>query len=177
MANDLWRSPPEVFNTLDMEFDFIADMASSHENALCALHYTEEDDSLSFDWATRPALQSNKLAYVYVNPPYSNPKPWILQAVKSQANGLGVVMLLNYDHSVGWFREALPYVSEIRNIVSDGQVIQGSTTGRIAFIDEDGKPKSTNSKPQTILIFNPFTIGAQKTTYVPKSYFYKETKK
>lgn len=47
MANDLWRTPPEVFNTLNREFSFVADMASSHENALCKLHYTEDDDSLS----------------------------------------------------------------------------------------------------------------------------------
>ncbi|AUR95716.1 hypothetical protein NVP1211B_20 [Vibrio phage 1.211.B._10N.222.52.F11] len=29
MANDLWRTPPEVFNTLNREFGFVADMASS----------------------------------------------------------------------------------------------------------------------------------------------------
>lgn len=173
MANDLWRTPPEVFNALNREFNFIADMASSHENALCALHYTEEDNSLGFDWSKCPALQSNKLAYVWVNPPYSNPKPWVIQATVAHRGGLGAVMLLNSDHSVGWFKEALPYVSEIRNIVTDGTKIQGSTTGRIGFLDENGEPQNANSKPQTILVFNPFKIGTQQTTYIPKSYFYK----
>ena len=37
MANDLWRTPPEVFNALNKEFQFVADMACSNENKLCSL--------------------------------------------------------------------------------------------------------------------------------------------
>lgn len=171
---DLWRTPPEIFATLDREFNFVADMASSHENALCETHFTEEDDSLSLDWAQmiNALVLGNQTKYVWLNPPYSNPLPWVKKAVESQANGLGVVMLLNYDHSVSWFCEALKGVSEIRNIITDGQKIQNSISGRLAFLDHNGSPRNGNSKGQTILVFNPFKIGAQVTSYIPKSQFY-----
>uniref|UniRef100_UPI0035C6FEC4 phage N-6-adenine-methyltransferase n=1 Tax=Serratia quinivorans TaxID=137545 RepID=UPI0035C6FEC4 len=176
MANDLWRTPPEVFNTLNREFGFVADMASSHENALCDLHFTEEDDSLSLDWAkeidNRYAFIGHN--YVWLNCPYSNPMPWVKKALEAQAGGLGVVMLLNDDTSVGWFAEALKGVSEIRHIVADAtpEGKREYSTGRIAFLDGEGKPIPGNNKPQFVLVFNPFKIGAQVTSYVKKSELY-----
>ena len=174
MANDLWRTPPEVFNTLNKEFNFIADMACTHRNALCALHFTEEDDSLSFNWARHPALQSERLEYVWLNCPYSNPMPWVKQAAQAQLNGLGVVMLLNNDTSVGWFAEALKTASEIRHIIAD-ETPEGKreySSGRLDFIDHEGKPARGNSKPQLVFVFNPFKVGAQVTSYIPKSELY-----
>ncbi|QCQ65312.1 DNA N-6-adenine-methyltransferase [Shewanella phage X14] len=173
MANDLWRTPPEVFNTLNREFGFVADMASSHENALCDLHFTEEDDSLSFNWAHRLVL-TGRHDYVWLNCPYSNPMPWVKKALEAQAGGLGVVMLLNDDTSVGWFAEALKGVSEIRHIVADAtpEGKREYSTGRIAFLDGEGKPIPGNNKPQFVLVFNSFKIGAQVTSYVKKSELY-----
>ncbi len=176
MAGDMWRTPPEVFGTLNKEFNFIADMASTAENALCELFFTEEDDSLSFNWlgelAARGAISSYH-QYVWLNCPYSNPMPWIKKTIEAQRGGLGVVMLLNADHSVGWFAEALPYVSEIRNVIadkSDGK--REYASGRIAFIDGEGKPVAQNNKPQFVLVFNPFKIGAAVTSYVTKKTLY-----
>jgi len=174
MANDLWRTPPEVFNTLNKEFNFIADMACTHKNAICTLHFTEEDDSLSFNWAHHPALQSERLEYVWLNCPYSNPMPWVKQAAQAQLHGLGVVMLLNNDTSVGWFAEALKTVSEIRHIIAD-ETPEGKreySSGRLDFLDHEGKPAKGNNKPQFVLVFNPFKVGAQVTSYVKKSEIY-----
>jgi len=167
MANDLWRTPPEVFNTLDREFGFIADMASSHENALCDLNFTEKDNSLSFHWGIRLVL-THTHDYVWCNPPYSDPMPWVKKALESQKSGLGVVMLLNQDTSVGWFLEALKGVSEIRNIVGDHKENGGTSSGRLDFLDENGNPAKGNNKAQFILVFNPFKIGHCVTTYVSK---------
>jgi phage N-6-adenine-methyltransferase len=169
MANDLWRTPPEVFNTLNREFGFIADMASSDENALCDLNFTEEDDSLSFHWGIRLVLTARR-DYVWCNPPYSDPMPWVKKALESQKSGLGVVMLLNQDTSVGWFLEALKGVSEIRNIVGDHKENGGTSSGRLDFLDENGNPAKGNNKAQFILVFNPFKIGHCVTTYVSKKY-------
>lgn len=163
-----------MFNTLNKEFGFVADMASSHENALCALHFTEDEDSLSFSWAHHPALQSNRLSYVFLNCPYSDPMPWVKQAAEAQLNGLGVVMLLNSDNSVGWFAEALKTVSEIRFIVADETPNQKReySSGRLAFVDGEGNAISGNNKPQVVFVFNPFKVGARVTSYVPKSELY-----
>ncbi|MFV0574798.1 MAG: phage N-6-adenine-methyltransferase [Vibrio sp.] len=176
MANDNWRTPPEPFHNLDREFNFVADMAADNDNHLCDLYFTEEDDSLSFEWAKEinAIVLGNQTKYVWCNPPYSNPLPWVKKAVEAQANGLGVVMLLNYDHSVTWFYEALKGVSEIRNIITDGTKIQNSASGRLAFLDCNGEPQNGNSKGQTILVFNPFKIGACITSYIPKSKLYQE---
>jgi DNA (cytosine-5)-methyltransferase 1 len=176
MANDLWRTPPEVFNTLNREFDFAADMAASDLNALCNKYFTEEDDSLSFNWAENiyHGEFSKRARYVWLNCPYSNPMPWVKKALEAQAGGLGVVMLLNDDTSVGWFAEALKGVSEIRHIVADAtpEGKREYSTGRIAFLDGEGKPIPGNNKPQFVLVFNPFKIGAQVTSYVKKSELY-----
>lgn len=177
MANDLWRTPPEVFNALNKEFSFVADMASTNENKLCDLHFTEEDDSLSFCWAEiidkkYPFTGNN---YVWLNCPYSNPMPWVKQSLEAQSKGLGVVMLLNADTSVGWFAEALKGVSEIRNIIGDEtpDSKREYSSGRLAFLNGDGDPISGNNKPQFVLVFNPFKVAAQITSYVKRSEFYK----
>lgn len=176
MANDNWRTPQEVFNTLNSEFKFVADMASTKENALCNIFFTKKSNSLSFNWMYEIQMAMGHGLdvghYVFVNPPYSKPLPWILKAREAQLNGLGVVMLLNADNSVRWFAEALKTASEIRFIVADIDSDKYES-GRIAFIDADGNPSNQNSKPQMLLVFNPFAIGHCVTKYVKKSDLYK----
>jgi phage N-6-adenine-methyltransferase len=176
MANDLWRTPPEVFDSLDAEFAFVADMACTRENRLCDIGFTEDDDSLNFCWAERvkETCAQGRPQYVWCNPPYSNPMPWVKQAAQAQLHGLGVVMLLNNDTSVGWFAEALKTVSEIRHIIAD-ETPEGKreySSGRLDFLDHEGKPAKGNNKPQFVLVFNPFKVGAQVTSYVKKSEIY-----
>lgn len=172
MANDLWRTPPEVFDTLNKEFAFLADTACTYENKLCPVGFTEESDSLAGPWLERlknsyPYAGGN--AYVWCNPPYSNPMPWVKKALESQRDGLGVVMLLNQDTSVGWFKEALKGVSEIRYITGYPKEKGGYSSGRLDFLDETGKSAKGNNKAQFILVFNPFKIGANLSSYVTKS--------
>lgn len=51
MSNDLWRTPPEIFEALNAEFIFGIDVCASHENAKCVSYFTEEQDALSLNWA------------------------------------------------------------------------------------------------------------------------------
>ena len=171
MANDLWRTPPEVFNNLNREFGFLADMACTFENRLCPIGFDESINSLSFNWSDRCLCLNSSIAakYVWCNPPYSNISPWVDKAIEAQLDGLGIVMLLNQDTSVGWFYKALKYASEIRYITGSEKEGGGFSGGRLAFIDENGKPASGNNKPQFILVFNPFKVGANVTSYVTKA--------
>lgn len=42
---------------------------------------------------------------VYVNPPYSNPKPWVERAIREcRQNGKTVALLLKHDSSTEWWR-------------------------------------------------------------------------
>lgn len=166
---DLWRTPLPVFENLNAEFAFVADMAADESNCLVPLHYNQESNSLSFEWAEElnqffPSVRS----WVWCNPPYSNPKPWVEKALEAQKNGLGVVMLLNADTSTEWFYKALTGVSEIRHVTGYRQ--GGSfKNGRIQFMESDTLKASSNNKAQFILVFDPFKIGANVTTYVSKS--------
>lgn len=171
MANDLWQTPPEIYAALDAEFNFRADMAASRESAKCDLFFTEEDDSLSLSWVWEIRSRSTFdpiNPWVWLNPPYSNPLPWVIKAIEAQTamRGIGVVMLLNNDPSVRWFRKALDTVSEIRITTSNDEDKPNYRNGRIAFIDEYGMPNHQNNKGQVIFVFDPHRIGARQTTYV-----------
>lgn len=41
----------------------------------------------------------------FVNPPYSNPLPWVKNAIKENKKGKTIVMLLKMDTSTRWFTE------------------------------------------------------------------------
>lgn len=176
MSNDLWRTPQAPFNTLDEEFNFYADMAADQNNTKCRVFFNEADNSLSFDWADRLNAQypTDVNKYVWVNCPYSKPMPWVKQAITAQSKGLGVVMLLNADTSVSWFTEAVKYLSEVRFVIGDEKSPGKYSIGRIAFEDCDGNPGKQNNKPQFVLVFNPFKIGARVTTYITKKELYGE---
>jgi hypothetical protein len=51
-------------------------------------------DGLTIDWVS-PS---------FVNPPYSEPKKWILKALEEQNKGIDVVFLLKCDPSTSWYR-------------------------------------------------------------------------
>jgi len=50
-------------------------------------------DGLEIPWAWK----------TYVNPPYSNPKPWVAKAIEENAMGKTVVMLVKHDSSTQWY--------------------------------------------------------------------------
>ena len=50
-------------------------------------------DGLTMDWYDK----------TFVNPPYSNPLPWVLKAIEESKKGKTIVMLLKMDSSTRWF--------------------------------------------------------------------------
>ncbi len=59
----------------------------------CPLNDNPLNDGLRMNWPDR----------TYVNPPYSNPMPWVEKAIETAKLGNRVVMLLNVDTSTKWF--------------------------------------------------------------------------
>tara|TARA_Y100000296_G_scaffold62714_1_gene72897 strand:- start:251 stop:610 length:360 start_codon:yes stop_codon:yes gene_type:complete len=42
---------------------------------------------------------------IFINPPYSNPLPWVKKAIRTkEAFGTSIVMLLKHDSSTEWYR-------------------------------------------------------------------------
>ena len=165
MANDLWRTPPEVFKCFDKQYNFQCDVAASDENHLCENYYTEKDDALTSDWESsftkREYIKLFSGEYIWCNPPYSNPLPWVQKVIQeSQENGIGTVMLLNHDMSTKWANVLLSV--ECKIIVFTGK--------RIAFLNGEGKPISGNNKGQVAFIIPPFVrAGKPQTEYIALS--------
>jgi phage N-6-adenine-methyltransferase len=115
---DLWRTPVEIFNALDLEFGFYLDAAASLENTLCSHFINEKTNALKTEWVSYGSI--------WVNPPYSDITPWILKAAEEcRRQRQPVVMLVPADISVGWFSLALRSVDEVR-FITDGRNPKGS---------------------------------------------------
>jgi phage N-6-adenine-methyltransferase len=155
MANDLWRTPKEVFKYFNDRYNFQCDVAASDDNHLCDDYFTEADSALLNFWSeyVKPS------GYAWCNPPYSKPLPWVKSSIlESQENGIGTVMLLNCDMSTRWAKLLTKVSCEIVFI----------TEGRIAFLDGEGKAIAGNNKSQMVIIIPPYVrAGEPVTRYLP----------
>jgi hypothetical protein len=61
----------------------------------CPLNSEPEINGLNVEWGVR----------TYVNPPYSNPLPWIEKAIEEHNKGKLIVMLLKLDCTTKWYRK------------------------------------------------------------------------
>lgn len=154
MANDLWKTPPEVFNYFNIKYHFVCDVAAS-DNSLCDVYLTEEKDALTYPWNTLIGFGE----YVWCNPPYSDPLPWVNRCIyQSKIYGIGSVILLNHDMSTKWAQTLL--VQECSIIVFTGK--------RIAFLNGEGEAVKGNSKGQVAFVIPPFMRHGKPTTeYIP----------
>lgn len=153
---DLWRTPAELYAALDREFHFVGDVAASHANHLHQNYLTAEDDALSPE-ASWDYIFDN--GYLWCNPPYSDITPWVSKTQEMAEGSVGVVMLVPADTSVGWFKQALKDVSEVRFI----------TGGRISFVRSDtGQQVNGNNKGSMLLIWNPMRRGAGLVSFADR---------
>ena len=58
---DDWETPQQLFDKLNLVYNFTLDPCATNENAKCKKYYTREDNGLSKDW---------KGEVVFMNPPY-----------------------------------------------------------------------------------------------------------
>lgn len=141
---DTYRTPSYVFNWLNKRFKFDIDGCASAENALCELYITQEDDF------TNPYFSIKYPASIWVNPPYSNPMPFVQSAVRLCDEGHLVVMLLPADKSTKWYQVIQENASEVIDIIG----------GRLSFISpETGKEAKGNNKGSMVVVFDPFMQG------------------
>jgi len=59
----------------------------------CPYNDNPQEDGLKAEWKDK----------TYVNPPYSNPLPWVEKAIEESRKGKMIVMLLKVDTSTKWF--------------------------------------------------------------------------
>ncbi|HLO52510.1 MAG TPA: DNA N-6-adenine-methyltransferase [Kamptonema sp.] len=127
---DCWRTP----DTVEQPILFLVktalggvitlDPAADDAKSVPALkHFTKEDDGLSQDWE----------GYVFLNPPFSDPLPWVkkLCFMRGRGDVKGAIALLKAGciNNQGTGELISKYASAICN-----------WRGRIAFLNEDGEP-------------------------------------
>jgi len=98
------ETPQDFFDALNAEFHFNLDPASTHENAKCERHYTQEEDGLSQPWDGK----------VFCNPPYGREiGKWVKKGYEEAQRGNTVVMLLPARTDTRWFHD---YVMKARHL-------------------------------------------------------------
>ena len=123
---DLWETPKELFDELNLEFGFQTDVCALPENAKCEVFYTPEQDGLAQEWT----------GVCWCNPPYGRQiGKWVKKAAESDAT---VVMLLPARTDTKWFHDYILQNAEIRFI-----------KGRLKF----GGSKNGAPFPSMICIF------------------------
>lgn len=84
---DLWATPQEFFDNLNVEFNFTLDPCATSDNAKCNKYYTVAENGLEQNW------QGEK---VFCNPPYGRDiKDWVKKCYEESLKpNTEVVMLI-----------------------------------------------------------------------------------
>ena len=104
---DDWRTPKELFDSLNSEFNFTVDLCADDNNHLCDKYYTKENSGFNADLSGE---------CVYCNPPYGRKSTadWIKKCALSGADIC--VMLIPARTDTKAFHEYIYHKAEIRFI-------------------------------------------------------------
>ncbi len=128
---DLWETPQDFFDDLDLEFHFDLDVCALPKNAKCGRYYTPEEDGLAQPWE----------GTCWLNPPYGREiGRWVKKAADSATGGATVVMLLPARTDTRWFHDYIYGKAEIRFV-----------KGRLKF----GGAKNSAPFPSMVVVFRP----------------------
>jgi phage N-6-adenine-methyltransferase len=160
-VRDKWSTHRDVIEYMKSRYgEYDLDAAASAENTVCVKFYSQETNCLVRWWGT------NK--HVWLNPPYSNPMPFVMKSIEQMEHNNQIDLLLPADNSTQWFREAQQSAAEIIWIVASIDDDGSCRSGRLAFISGDtGEPVDNNNKGSVIFIMRKLKEGEeQKTHYV-----------
>ena len=132
-----WCTPQQLYDELNREFNFVADVAATEENKKAPFCYTPETDGLNNTW-------NFKGGAVFCNPPYGTElKKWVKKAYEEYQNGATVVMLIPARTDTSYFHDYIYHKAEIRFL-----------RGRLKFTDEKGiEGKTTAPFPSMVVIW------------------------
>jgi len=157
--NDLWRTPPEVIDYITSRFGVIQlDLCASDSGHVCDKYLDKSADFFNDNWLTfsERDLCVYEGSLCWMNPPYSNPLPFIQQAIKWSKGGHAVAGILNNDPSTKWYVE----------LEANAAIIMPIIGGRIAFLDDKGDPIGSNNKPQLMFYLAPFGSKTKSVEHV-----------
>ena len=143
-----WRTPPEVFEPLHLEFDFTLDPCTTADNPLrLPRFFTERDeDAVIFQNPGGGLFQSWRDERVFMNPPYGREvAAWTAKAHRESvyAGALVVGLLPASTDLEWWHRDVLEPKAEIRYI-----------RGRVRFLT-DGPYRASGFFASVVVIWRP----------------------
>jgi len=130
---------------------FTFDVCATEWNTKCVHYYSLKKNGLVKPWK----------GYVWCNPPYSDPVPWLKRAVESTARGVTretvVTMLLRGDVGTVWYHE---YSQQAHHHIA--------IRPRIQFDKQSGGREASNPFPSIVLVFDSVinnSLKSHKTHY------------
>ena len=137
-----WETPQELFDLLNGEFNFTADVCATAENAKCNVYITPEMNGLEYGW-------ENDVCWM--NPPYGREiRQWMAKAYEAAKLGGTVVCLVPARTDTNWWWDYCTRATEIRFL-----------KGRIRFSGH----KNSAPFPSAIVVFSGGEVMTLKTLY------------
>ena len=138
LSTDDWYTPPELFQQMDVTFDIDVCAPPSGVPWIPATKwFTENDDGLAQQWE----------GFVWCNPPYSDPSPW-LRKLAAYADG---IILIRADLSSAAYYAAF----EKADVICVPR-------GRLQFVNAHGGKASS-------VTFTTILLGFGRHSYKPLS--------
>lgn len=151
--SDTFRTPPKLFKELDSIFNFFWDACCDEDNCLIEGQYEYIDTGrqirhheTGYNYLVQDMKnihedfkEKSNLESIFMNPPYSNPLPFIKKAWED-SKYFRVVMLLKVDPTTEWFNYAIN-----RAIVRPQTEYEGPSGVKVALYDLMHRWKSTYS--------------------------------
>lgn len=142
-TSDHWSTPWTIIRRCEAEFGaFDLDPCCEVETAKAPRFFTPVEDGLRQHWFGR----------VWLNPPYSDPQPWLEKAiVETRANRASLVIaLLPVATDTVWFHRCVKDVAKIRFI-----------QGRVRFLGWHGTPIKAPKSPSMFAIYGPASNSSE----------------
>lgn len=134
-TSDDWHTPPEIVEGMAREFGpFTLDPCCRPHTAKAPTFYTKNEDGLTQPWHGR----------VWLNPPYSDPGPWLKKAIEETTSGRAqlVVALVPASTDTRWFHDYVLGRAEVR-----------FRKGRIKFHGWQNTPIGSPKTPSVFAIY------------------------
>ena len=126
-----WKTPDDLFTTLDEEFHFTLDVCATKENTKCLNYFSSEENGLIQNWVPNRC---------WMNPPYGREIiKWMRKAYEENLRGALVVCLVPSRTDTRWWH----------NYVMMGEI--HFLRGRLYF--NNGKTRAPF--PSAVVIFRP----------------------
>lgn len=116
--SDEWQTPQWLFDELNDEFNFDIDLCATKENSKCDLYCSDHINNHTAHISGNSSFELSELfntklvISAFMNPPYSNPKPFIEKAWEDSKH-CKIVCLVKCDPSTRWWATFWDYESKI----------------------------------------------------------------